>query len=67
VDFRVLNKYSVKYKFPLPKMESILQQVVGSHMISLLDGFSGYNKIRVKRIDKYKTTFITHRGTFSYE
>jgi hypothetical protein len=36
-------------------------------MMSLLDGFSGYNQIKVKRIDKYKTTFITCWGTVSYE
>jgi hypothetical protein len=36
-------------------------------MMSLLDNFSGYNQIKVKRADKYKTTFITHWGTFSYE
>ena len=36
-------------------------------MISLLDGFSGYNQIKVKREDKYKTTFINRWGTFSYE
>jgi hypothetical protein len=48
-------------------MEMSLQQVVGSQMMSLLDGFSGYNKIKVKRVDKYKTTFITHCGTFTYE
>jgi hypothetical protein len=48
-------------------MEMILQQVAGSQMMSLLDGFSGYNQIKVKREDKYKTTFITHWGTFSYE
>jgi hypothetical protein len=35
--------------------------------MSLLDGFFGYNQIKVKRIDKYKTTFITRWGTFSYE
>jgi hypothetical protein len=48
-------------------MEMILQQVAGSQRMSLLDGFSGYNQIKVKRTDKYKTTFITHWGTFSYE
>jgi hypothetical protein len=36
-------------------------------MMSLLDGFSGYNQIKVKKIDRYKTTFTTHWGTFSYE
>jgi hypothetical protein len=67
VDFRALNRASVKDNFPLPNMELILQQVVGSQMMSLLDGFSGYNQIRVKRTDKYKTTFITRWGTFAYE
>jgi hypothetical protein len=36
-------------------------------MMSLLDGFSSYNQIKVKRADKYKTTFITHWGTLTYE
>jgi hypothetical protein len=36
-------------------------------MMSLLDGFSGYNQIKVKRTDRYKTTFTTRWGTFSYE
>jgi hypothetical protein len=36
-------------------------------MMSLLDGFSGYNQTKVKRTDKYKTTFITRWGTFAYE
>jgi hypothetical protein len=36
-------------------------------MMSLLDGFSGYNQIKVKMIDKYKTTFTTRWGTFAYE
>jgi hypothetical protein len=60
VDFRALNRASVKDHFPLPNMEMILQQVAGSQMMSLLDGFFGYNQIKVKRIDRYKTTFTTH-------
>jgi hypothetical protein len=48
-------------------MEMILQWVAWSQMMSLLDGFSGYNQIKVKRENKYKTTFITRWGTFAYE
>jgi hypothetical protein len=36
-------------------------------MMSLLDGFSRYNQIKVKMIDRYKTTFTTRWGTFAYE
>jgi plastocyanin len=61
-----LNGEIVKDHFPLPDMEMILQQVGGSQMMSLLDGFSGYNQIKVKRNDRYKTTFTTCWGTFSY-
>ena len=40
IDFRNLNKASLKENYPLPKMDHILQRVVGSKIISLLDGFS---------------------------
>ena len=43
VDFRNLNKISLKDNYPLPKMDNILQKVVDSSIISLLDGFSRYN------------------------
>lgn len=65
VDFRNLNKVSLKYNHPLPKMDHILQRVVGSSRISLLDGFSGYNQILVQAKDQPKTTFTTH-GNFMY-
>jgi hypothetical protein len=65
--FPCIKKYSVKDNSPLPNMELILQQVAKSQMMSLLNGFSSYNEIRIKRTDKYKTTFITCWGTFAYE
>jgi len=43
VDLRNVNKVSLKDNYPLPKMDHILQRVVGASRISLLDGFSGYN------------------------
>jgi len=66
-DFHALNRASIKDHLPLANMEMILQQVAGSQMMSLLDGFFGYNQIEVKRTDKYKITFITRWVTFSYE
>ena len=51
VDFRNLNKVSLKDNYPLPKMDHIIQRVVGSSRISLLDGFSGYNQILVQKED----------------
>ena len=43
VDFRNLNRISLKDNYPLPKMDQILQRVVGSVRISTMDDFSGYN------------------------
>ena len=65
IDFRNLNKASLKDNYPLPKMDHILQKVVGSKRISLLDGFSGYNQVLVHPDDQHKTNFTT-RGTFMY-
>eukprot|EP00253_Pinus_taeda_P015826 PITA_15826 len=66
VDLRNLNQVSLKDHYPLPKMDHILQRVVCSSRISLLDGFSGFNQILVHPDDQDKTTFTTSRGTFKY-
>ena len=47
VDFKNLNKVSLKDNYPLPKMDQILQRVVGSERISTMDGFFGYNQVKV--------------------
>jgi len=66
IDFRNFNKVFLKDNYPLLKMDHILQQVVGSSRISLLDGFSGYNKVLVHPKDQDKTTFTTPWRTFMY-
>ena len=43
MDFQNLNKCSLKDNYPLPKMDHLLQKVVGSSQISMIDGYSGYN------------------------
>ena len=66
IDFRNLNKVSLKDNYPLPKMDHILQRVVGSSRISLLDGFSGYNQVLVHPDDQDKTAFTTPWRNFMY-
>jgi hypothetical protein len=67
VDFINLNKYSLKDNYPLPKMDHVLQKVVGANRISMIDGFSGYNQIVVHEKDRELTAFTTPWGTFMYE
>ena len=55
VDFRNLNKVSLKDNYHLPKMDHISKKVVGSQRMSMLDGFLGYNQIVVHRDDQENT------------
>lgn len=64
VDFINLNKCFIKDNYPLPKMDYILQKVVGSSRISMIYGFSRYNQVFVHEYDKEKTKFVTPWGTF---
>jgi hypothetical protein len=66
VDFQNLNRVSLNENYPLTKMDYIMQKVVGSQKMSMLDGFSGYNQIMVHLDDQEKTTFTTPWGTFMY-
>ena len=59
VDFWNLNQVSLKDNYPLPKMHHILQRVVGSQRMSMLDSFSGYNQVAVHPADQEKTAFTT--------
>ena len=66
VDFRDLNKACPKDSFPLPIPDILLDNVVGHEMFSFIDGFSGYNQIRMSPEDEEKTAFHTPIGTFCY-
>jgi hypothetical protein len=67
VDFKNLNKSSLKDNYPLPKMDHVLEKVVGENRMSMIDGFSDYNQISLNKHDKEKTTFTTPWGMFMYE
>lgn len=66
MEFRDLNRDSLKDHYPLPSIEKILQVVAGSERFSLLDGYLGYNKIMVKEEDQFKMAFTTKWGTYAY-
>ena len=66
VDFRNLNKACPKDEFPLPNMNLLIDSVAGSAMFSFMDGFSGYNQIRMAPKDTEKTAFRTPMDNFYY-
>ncbi|PKI57287.1 hypothetical protein CRG98_022326 [Punica granatum] len=66
VDYRDLNKASPKDNFSLPHIDVLVDNTVRHSQFSFMDGFSGYNQIRMAEEDKIKTTFTTMWGTFCY-
>jgi hypothetical protein len=64
VDYRYINSGTVNDAFPLPDMEALLRRVSACSYVTLLDCSSGYNQIKMKEEDIYKTGFICHRGFF---
>ncbi|MCO5573038.1 hypothetical protein L7F22_026803 [Adiantum nelumboides] len=65
VDYRKLNAATIPDSFPLPFLDSILEDVAGHEMYSFLDGFSGYNQICMAQEDQAKTAFIIAWGVFA--
>ncbi|MCO5587643.1 hypothetical protein L7F22_041594 [Adiantum nelumboides] len=65
VDYRKLDGATVLNPFPLPFLDSILDDVAGHEIYSFLDGFSGYNQIGMAQEDQAKTAFITAWGVFA--
>jgi hypothetical protein len=65
VDFTNLNKACKKDDFPLERVDKVVDDVANSEMLSLLDMFSGYHQIRVRKEDEEKTSFITPSEPFA--
>ncbi|GAU21751.1 hypothetical protein TSUD_328760 [Trifolium subterraneum] len=59
VDYRDLNKVSPKDDFPLPHIDVLVDSTAKSKVFSFMDGFSGYNQIKMAVEDREKTSFIT--------
>ena len=59
VDYRDLNKACLKDNFPFPHIDTLVDSAALSAMYSFMDGFFGYNQIKMVEADKLKTLFIT--------
>ena len=60
VDYRDLNQASPKDNFPLPHIDTLIDNTTTNAMFSFMDGFSGYNQIKMADEDKSKIAFVTH-------
>ena len=67
VDYRGLNKVTIKDVYPLPRIDDTLDRLQGAKFFSSLDLASGYWQVPVHPKHRYKTAFITHRGLFQFK